>query len=766
MNNQESLNRDYSPYRDMKNIRLVPDSADEDENMEQTSPAYTRGSSHRIRSPTTTLAPVMDERNSMFVFGSGGVSARTYYDESETSNFPPLNQFDRASTDQPKDSSSYKFKEMQALFAPPQNLDESDYTLLRVFNPVKYPSQAKKKLTADKIDEMQMNKLKLELSIHKHRNRLEYSKLMRQQPTVPAASARRRLNPARRLNSSSHDSVESFANDGNGNASDDQTLRMLDPILDHFAPSSPQHASGANQIIVVKPSPIFAPSSPQHASGANQIIVVKPSPTKNSYQETVYMVESRPLSRTSGMLNYSQQTTAPKVADLTVEQFNQITEKMKEDIKRLVQDTVQQELSADNKNRHLTKRAQAEYIQRQHQGLSEKIEQRVAEKIEALKNDLSTLRNEKLASVYPESASVQTSHGTEYNVGNKANYRALNTPSMQMQPQPPTYQQQVPYPQQAQYATQQFPQQLQQQQQFQYQEQLRGDLKPNLMVNVNDSNGNYSQQQPYNAQQSYSNEQFLQWNWDNSQVQYQQLQQQQQILQQPRQFYQPLKSNNGDMRAFNTSNHSRSEISYSELDDTLNLENELQSSTISIEEIAASPPSHPIPRNQNSRNRSRRTIDGSSSHRRASNPVVSQQPYTPRPLASTHPAATISPIVAHSPADSPRNSNNNNSNNRRASTQYTGRKASRASNPFPKIAEVDSAMDSSESISPVKKNVSSNLVTVEEVSNEQNTTTQVLNVVAEELSELRESQNTFNDHDDSPSLQESVQINVNKSVES
>jgi len=300
INTLESPNREYSPNRDIKNNR-------EDDNMEEASPAYTRGSSRRIRSPTSTLAPVFDDRNAMFVFGSGGVNARTYYDESDISN---LNNFDRvpateeSSDFKPKESSSHQLKEMQTLFAPPQNLDESDYTLLRVFNPIKYPSKPRKKFTSDRIDEIQMNKLKLELSIHKHRNRLEYSKLMRQPPTGPAASARRRINPARRFNSSSSNSVESYTNDGNENISDDQTLRMLVPILDHFAPSSPNHSSGTNQIIVVKPSP-----------------------SKKSYEETVYMVESRPISRTSGMLQSQQQTSVSKVADLTVEQFNQITEK-------------------------------------------------------------------------------------------------------------------------------------------------------------------------------------------------------------------------------------------------------------------------------------------------------------------------------------------------------------------------------------------------------------------------------------------------------
>jgi len=232
---------------------------------------------------------------------------------------------------------------------------------------------------------------------------------------------------------------------------------------------------------------------------------------------------------------------------------------MKEDIKKLVQDTVQQELLADTKNHHFTKRSQVEHVQRQHQGLSDKIEQRVADKIEALKNELSILRNEKLASVYPESASAQSSaHGTDYFNGSNANYRTLNIPGTQMHQQP-TYQQQVPYQQQSQYATQQQFQLLPQQ--IQYQEQFRPDFKPNLMV---DNSGNTVQQPSYNIQQPFANEQvqsYLQWNGENNQFQHQQ----QNIHHQPRQFYQPaMKSNNDDMRAVTASNNFKSDLPFSE----------------------------------------------------------------------------------------------------------------------------------------------------------------------------------------------------------
>ena len=356
----------------------------------------------KIRSPSTLVSPIMRERNGMFVFGPDQSVLRGQ-------GAPPEETLNIGN-------------EIQQLFAPPQNLDESDYTLLRVFNPVKYP-QPRKKLPPEAVEKLEINRLKLDLSILKHKSRLEQNKFFPSDHSrnVSPSHANESPRPAqRRLYNSSHDS-ESSQHQGSSdevalpenNEPFNQTLDMLNPILDHFASTS---NSGART--------------------PNQIIVVKPTPFSNTYEERIFVLESRPQSRKESRADDAASPPPPqqsqpqqqqssqqfkhqtpqsnRVADLSVEEFNQITEKyvslilsccvfkcyfsrMKDDIKKLVQDTIHQELTASSKNlgNERLERAKADLLAEQQQRWNEKLELQVARKIEELRSEMAALRNER-----------------------------------------------------------------------------------------------------------------------------------------------------------------------------------------------------------------------------------------------------------------------------------------------------------------------------------------------------------------------------------
>jgi hypothetical protein len=257
----------------------------------------------RFRSPSSSVAQSMKEINGIFIGGPTVNSSHSKEDKAidETVNFIS--------------------EDIRNLFAPPQNLDESDYTLLRVFNPVKYP-QPKKKLPLARLEELQINKLKLELSMHKHKHRIENNKnkgrmISKTQQQQQQQFVENEISPRqnfRRGNQSYHDNQSSHHGFAEppiiARSHQSNQVDALDPVLDHFAPS--------------------APTSPRQKN-MNQIIVVKPSPYNNVYEETVFMVESRPSSRLApdATVQPQSQDQRPqtRVADLTLDEFQQITDK-------------------------------------------------------------------------------------------------------------------------------------------------------------------------------------------------------------------------------------------------------------------------------------------------------------------------------------------------------------------------------------------------------------------------------------------------------
>jgi hypothetical protein len=69
---------------------------------------------------------------------------------------------------------------------------------------------------------------------------------------------------------------------------------------------------------------------------------------------------------------------------------------MKDDIQRLIEDTVREELLADSKARRYTKRAEAATLLTHEMPLNQKIEAKIGDKIQSLKNELASLRMTKL----------------------------------------------------------------------------------------------------------------------------------------------------------------------------------------------------------------------------------------------------------------------------------------------------------------------------------------------------------------------------------
>ena len=256
----------------------------------------------RVRSPASSVVQSMKEMNGMFVFGPTVNIGSHSNSQSNEDNKAVDEQVNFISED------------IRNLFSSPKNLDESDYTLLRVFNPVKYP-QPKKKLPMAKMEELQMNKLKLELSIYKHKHRIKNNnkgRVVSKHEQLPVEISPRRN--FRRGNQSYHDydsSHHGFEEPTSLSRSQQSNqVELLDPVLDNFAPS--------------------APASPRQKN-MNRVVLVKPSPYGNVYEEAMLMVESRPPSRKAddATIQPQSQDQRPqtRVADLTLDEFQQITEK-------------------------------------------------------------------------------------------------------------------------------------------------------------------------------------------------------------------------------------------------------------------------------------------------------------------------------------------------------------------------------------------------------------------------------------------------------
>lgn len=272
-----------------------------------------RAHSPRIRSPSSEINDILNDRNGMFVIGPASPQGSNQRVSLENNSEDPATTWEKAAAN----------KELQELFAPPQNLDESDYTILRVFNPVKYSSQPKQ-MTAEEVERQLVNKLKVDQAIYKHRHRMELSKLLKQaRPAIarskgqsPRGNHRLHLEPSVYQDEETNGHNLERSQDSQENESD--VLRIINPVLDHFAPPLTD-SSGPNQVIYVRPA----------------------SPQKKTYEETIYLVESRPASGSDGRLSrlstpfkasYDKQSMAQpqtlKVSDMTIDQFQLMTDKL------------------------------------------------------------------------------------------------------------------------------------------------------------------------------------------------------------------------------------------------------------------------------------------------------------------------------------------------------------------------------------------------------------------------------------------------------
>ena len=79
--------------------------------------------------------------------------------------------------------------------------------------------------------------------------------------------------------------------------------------------------------------------------------------------------------------------------------------RIKDDLKKLVQDTVREELIQESKIRHYTKRMQDKLLSTQQNSLVDKIENRVNSQLQSLKNEVASLRMARLNISTPVSSS-------------------------------------------------------------------------------------------------------------------------------------------------------------------------------------------------------------------------------------------------------------------------------------------------------------------------------------------------------------------------
>ncbi len=70
--------------------------------------------------------------------------------------------------------------------------------------------------------------------------------------------------------------------------------------------------------------------------------------------------------------------------------------RMKEDIQKLIEDTVREEILADSRARKYTKRAESASLATHSVALTQRIETKIGDKITALKNELASLRMTRL----------------------------------------------------------------------------------------------------------------------------------------------------------------------------------------------------------------------------------------------------------------------------------------------------------------------------------------------------------------------------------
>jgi uncharacterized protein YdcH (DUF465 family) len=272
----------------------------------------------------------------------------------QSENLPQLSLVEQA----------HRFAEMQALFQVPTHLPPNDpFHVNRQIYEREQQEERNRRL-----ESMKQQREKLQSSIETHKDRLEKGRVtprrfpMESKPSMqsPRAKFQGRTQQSTPFNQVSYDSV-------------------IGPMVDSLPPSSamqatPQHPLNGHSVDSMLSNSV-APGSA--LEGAMNAAPGTGSPTANNPPSTTPSSPKRPKT-------------------ISFEEFEQKTEKINEDLKKLVREVVHQEMIADGQAQHYTRRFQNKLLATKQETLVDKIEKVVGQKIQEMQKEIEELKEQKV----------------------------------------------------------------------------------------------------------------------------------------------------------------------------------------------------------------------------------------------------------------------------------------------------------------------------------------------------------------------------------
>ncbi len=257
---------------------------------------------------------------------------------------------------------AHRFAEMQALFQVPSHLPAHD-PFHQQQQQYEREQQAERQR---RLDSMRQQREKLQSSIESHKDRLEKGRTTPQRfpmdakPSMQSPRAKIQQRQPQQLQQPSYDT-------------------LIGPMMDTVPPSSAMQST---------PHPLTT-----HSVDSMLTSSIAPGSALEG-NTTTGPLSGSPIATNPATTTPNSSPKRPKT--ITFEEFEQKTDKINEDLKKLVREVVHEEMIADGQAQHYTRRFQNKLLATKQETLVSKIEKAVAEKIQLLQKEIEDLKEQKV----------------------------------------------------------------------------------------------------------------------------------------------------------------------------------------------------------------------------------------------------------------------------------------------------------------------------------------------------------------------------------